>query len=121
MMVIAMLDVKAFLEATNASRQDVIKVVREQYRGFDKSLLSKVENPDRYGVRLVTGAERHLLENITNTAPEIRKRDGHRFTCRVACRLPQGKFDELQRKLRKDGFETVQEGLNELIERYLND
>ena len=63
-----MLQVKEFVESMGLDRKEVIQALREEFPGFDKTLLSKVENPDKYGVRLLNRGEQILEENFSNTA-----------------------------------------------------
>ena len=114
-----MLRVKEFREERGLAAKDVVKVIREQYPGYDRYLNSKVENPERYGVRLVNEAEALLEEAYVKTAPEARKRDRRRLPCKIQCRLSKSKFERLQQALKRDGFDTMQAGLSAIITKYL--
>lgn len=116
-----MIDLRTFRESRNLNARDMVDVVRQDYPGYDRSLQSKAENPDYYGVRLVAGAEKLLEESFTKTAPETKKRDRHRMPRRIQCRMTQAKFAVLQLKFQDDGFETMQEGIAHLIDKYLEE
>lgn len=74
-----MIDLKSFREERNVAACDIVAVMREQYPGYDKTLQSKVERPDRYGIRLVNDAERLIDEAFAKTAQEARRRDNRRL------------------------------------------
>lgn len=116
-----MLDVKAFRESRGATAKQCADVVREQYPGYDKHLHSKVEHPEKYGIRLVLGAEQALEDAFAATFPEPRKRDNRRLKARISCRMTETKFERLQRAFRQDGYATMQEGVSHLIDRFLED
>lgn len=116
-----MLDVKAFREARGVTAKQCADVVREQYPGYDKHLHSKVEHPDRYGIRLVLGAEQALEDAFSTTLPEPRKRDNRRLRAKIQCRMTESKFERLQRAFRHDGYATMQEGVTHLIDKFLED
>lgn len=77
-----MLHVKEFREERGLIQKQVIAVIQERYPGYDKPLNSKVENPEKYGVRLVNDAEQMLEDAFLKTSPIARKPDKRR--------LPQG-------------------------------
>lgn len=114
-----MLNVKDFRTERGLTSTQVVAVMREQYPGYDKYLNSKVENPERYGVRIVNDAERLLEEAFAKTAPEPRKRDYRRLPQRIQCRLSKTEYARLQRALRRNGFDTLQAGMTYIISRYL--
>ena len=116
-----MIDLKGFRYEKGLSPRDIVDVVRLQYPGFDRSLCSKVENSERYGVRLVYGAEVMVEEIFGNHSANGKKRDLHRLRRRVQCRLPDAKYEALQRKLKNEGYETVQDLVNDLINKYLGE
>ncbi len=116
-----MLDVKAFREARGVTAKQCADVVREQYPGYDKHLHSKVEHPDRYGIRLVLSAEQALEDAFSATSPEPRKRDNRRLKAKIQCRMTESKFERLQRAFRHDGYATMQEGISHLIDKFLED
>jgi hypothetical protein len=116
-----MLDVKVFREECGVKAEDVVRTLREQYPGYDKYLNSKVEQPEKYGVRLVNDAERLLAESFQKTAQETRKPDRRRLPCRVQFRLSRGEFGRLQLAFRNAGYKTMQEGMKDMISRYLTD
>ena len=115
-----MLQVKDFREQHGISQRDAVNVIREQYPGMDKHLLSKVENPEKYGVRLVNGAEQVLEDAFATTALKPRKPDKRRKPMRVSCRMSKTLYERLQRALNKAGYDTMQAGISAIIEEWLN-
>lgn len=115
-----MLKVKEFREERGLLASQVVEVVREQYPGYDKYLNSKVENPEKYGIRLVNDAEQMLEDAYLKTAPIARKPDKRRLPQRIQCRMSKTDYERLQQALRADGYDTVQAGITALITQYLN-
>lgn len=114
-----MLKVKEFREERGLLASQVVDVVRERYPGYDKYLNSKVENPEKYGIRLVNDAEQMLEGAYLKTAPVSRKPDKRRLPHKIQCRLSKTEYDRLQHALRADGYDTVQAGIAALITQYL--
>ena len=116
-----MIDLKSFREERNVAACDIVAVMREQYPGYDKTLQSKVERPDRYGIRLVNDAERLINEAFAKTAQEARRRDNRRLKARIQCRMTKTELERLQHALNADGYDTIQAGLTAIIKKYLED
>ena len=114
-----MIRMKEFREGLNLSQRDIIDVVQESAPGFDKYLLSKVERPEKYGIRLLNDIEQTLVEAFPQTAPEPRKPDRRKNPCRLYCRVGKRMYGQLQRALQADGFKTTQDGLVYIISKYL--
>lgn len=114
-----MIQMKEFRESLNLSQRDIIDVVQESAPGFDKYLLSKVERPEKYGIRLLNEIEQTLVEAFPQTAPEPRKPDRRKNPCRLYCRVGKRMYGQLQRALQADGFKTTQDGLVYIISKYL--
>ena len=116
-----MIQMKEFREGRNLSQRDIIDVVQESAPGFDKYLLSKVERPEKYGIRLLNEIEQTLVEAFPQTAPEPRKPDRRKNPCRLYCRVGKRMYGQLQRALQADGFKTTQDGLVYIISKYLEE
>lgn len=114
-----MIQMKEFREGLNLSQRDIIDVVQESAPGFDKYLLSKVERPEKYGIRLLNEIEQNLAEAFPPTVPEARKPDRRKNPCRLYCRVGKRMYGQLQRALQADGFKTTQDGLVYIISKYL--
>lgn len=116
-----MLNVHDHLEQTGTSRKDAVAAIKEKYTGFDKQLLCKVENPDKYGVRLVNGTEQILEEAFTATTQTARRPEKRRLNKRVQCRMSETTLRRLQQAFRRNGFDTVQDGIAFIIDKYLEE
>ena len=116
-----MLYVKEFREARGLQGKQIVEVMREKYPKYDKTIHSKVERPEEYGIRLLCEAENLIEEAFAGTAVQAKKRDGRRLPCRVQCRMSKARFERLQQALRAEGFETVQAGVAHISARYLEE
>ena len=101
--------------------KDMVAVVQELYPKYDKTMQSKCENGDEYGVSIRPDAMKALYERF---APERlvkkRKKDSHRLKGRVSCRLEDADFSALQQRMSKYGYATAQNLLTELVHQYLH-
>ena len=89
------MDYKQFRETNSVSGKDMISALRELYPKYGKATQSMVDNPEKYGVRLLPAAERHLAERF------VGEHDGHkapnrRKPHRLVVYLP----DDLYRQVR---------------------
>ena len=114
-----MMDVKAFAVERGLMGKDLIAVVHAQYRGYGKSEHSKVGNPEKYGIRLLDGAEKLILDAYGATAPAPRRADKRSKPYRVQCRLSRHEYARLQLALKRSGHETMQEFVSRIIAKYL--
>ncbi|MDO4175778.1 MAG: hypothetical protein Q4D42_13550 [Eubacteriales bacterium] len=109
---------------TPQDNAEMILLVKKQYPGFDKSLLSKCTNSQKYGVQLVPEAMKILLKRFgqeqTPEKPQNKRTSsGHRFSCRISARLPDADYAALQQRLKADGYKTMQAWLAEMVRQYL--
>ena len=66
----------------------IVEAVREAYPGFDRSLWSKVQRPDVYGIRLTTGAKL-IADKAQKKRRRRDKRKGHTLSWRAGDELLQ--------------------------------
>jgi hypothetical protein len=103
--------------------RDIVQEVKPVYPGFDKTLLSKCLNADKYGVTMTNGSFECLVKAfpavMSETQKQARKGDGHRLRDRVSCRLEKDEYEALQRFIREDGFDTMQSWLVYTIRNYI--
>ena len=102
--------------------RDIVAAVQELYPSFDKTLLSKAERGDKYGIALRRDAVDAVIERYTPGALEAHKRrraGGHRLTCRISCRLENGEFGLLQQLIRDAGHKTTQGWLSDLVKQQI--
>lgn len=115
-----MLDVKEFRETRDLSVKDVVSVVRESAPGFDRFLLSKVENPEKYGIRLLNGIEQ-ALEDSFSAPKKPSKPDNRKKPCKLTLRLGKLKMRQLQQAAFTEGFETMQSCLEYIVTTWLEE
>lgn len=107
--------------------KDLVKLVNHAgFRGFNKSLMSHCRNPERSGICLQPLAVEAIYEKHPASRPEPagsrrrRKSDGHRFTRRAECRLPDDVADRLQLYVGPGReYKTVSELVYSLITEFL--
>ncbi len=114
---------KSFRVDMKVPAKDLVKIVRTLYPRYDKTLQSKCERSSEYGIAIRNKAIDALIEKY---APDIlasikHKRDGcHRLKRKVTCRLEDDEYAELLRRIKQDGFKTMQSWLQYHIHKYLN-
>ena len=104
--------------------KEMVAVVQALYPKYDKTVQSKCENGDAYGVNLRPDALKALYERF---APELleaqkhAKTERHRLTCRISARLENETYEALQRHMEADGYDTNQELITALVLRYIQE
>lgn len=102
----------------------IVDAVRELYPKYDRTLQSKCEHGDEYGIDLRRNALDSLLEQF---APELleeekyRRGGCHRLTCRVHCRLDAEDYSALLICIKAEGYSTMQGWLSHKICKYLRE
>ena len=92
--------------------KDIVEVIKPMYPKFDKVMQSKAENPE-YGVELRKDAVEAVYRKF---APEkLEKRDTHRLTSRISCRLETEDYEKLRQLSDSRGFSTMQDCLSALV------
>ena len=77
--------------------REMVAVVQKLYPKYDKTMQSKCEHGEEYGVLLRPDALAALYSRFAPDVLEARKRSRHgkhRLTCRVTARLVEGDADE---------------------------
>lgn len=109
-------------------QKDRVRIVREAgYKGYDKSLDSKCENPHKYGVRRLDEAQA-AIEAVA-TAPEgvltgrqgKRTGDRHKPCARISHRLPVERREQIRAAVITCGYGTVQHWLETCVYRLLTE
>lgn len=112
---------KALRVMSGATSKEMVKVVRELYPKYDKTLQSKCER-DEYGIQIKPDAYVALKEAFVGAAKSGKKvtRHGkHRLTSRIYARLTKSDFERLQLQMERDGYATVQDCVTAMVKRYL--
>lgn len=96
--------------------KEVVAIIKKQYPKYSKITHSMVENPHKYGVKLLPEAEALLLES-----PETaRKRGRHRNKYRLSCRVTKSRYEAVKQAIEEDGrFTSVQAFLDWWVYVYL--
>lgn len=77
--------------------KDMVAVVQAIYPKYDKTVQSKCENGDAYGVSLRPDAMAALYAHFAPELAEGRKavkKDAHRLTCRISARLETADYPQ---------------------------
>lgn len=114
------MDVKHFKADRGITTKQVVAVVREVAPKFDKTLLCKVEAPEKYGVKLVQEAEQALEDAFSSTKPVVKK-DNRRKPCKLTLRLGKVKMRRLLQAAHTEGFETMQACLEYIVDCWLEE
>lgn len=102
--------------------KDMVEIIQQYHPKFDKTMLSKCEHGEEYGVQIRREALDSLYEKF---APDLihkvkKERDGrHRLTKRISCRLSDEEHAELLCAIEEDGCKTIQDWLSEQVISYL--
>lgn len=115
-----MIDVKDFREQRSLSVKQVVEVVKESAPAFDRYLLCKVENPEKYGVRLLDGIEQNLKDAFAQPKKPVKK-DQRKKPCKLTFRLGKMKMRRLQQAAFSEGFETMQACLEHVVTSWLDE
>ena len=114
------------LRSLRISRQipakEMVAVVQEKYPKYDKTLQSKCERGDEYGIQLRQDAMAAILAKFSPLLIQpaaTKKGDGHKLTSRISCRLSDEEYAELQQFIKADGFDTMQAWLTHRVRNYI--
>ena len=124
-------DLKKALELSELQPRDAVEILGRKFPSFDKTVLSKCCNPAKYGCVLHPDGYAALREKIPDDGElpqespsepsKRRKTSDHKFTHRVAGRLPDEKYMRLQRCIRLDGYKTTQDWVSAQVDAYLKE
>lgn len=106
----------------NIPAREIVATVRNLYPKYDKMLQSKCERGEKYGIELRADAMDALFEKYAPEQSEASKRgrrDGHRLTCKISCRLEDDEYYRLIACIKDDGFEQMQAWLTFMVRGYL--
>ena len=98
--------------------KDMVAVVQTLYPKYDKTVQSKCENGDAYGVSIRPDAMKALYEQFAPErleAPKRTRHGQHRLTCRISCRLENEDYEALQQLIKASGCATVQDWLTGIV------
>lgn len=103
--------------------KEMVAVVQRLYPKYDKTMQSKCERGDEYGIKIQPDALDALYSEF---APELRekrkrKKDGHRLTCRISCRIKDDEYKALQHRISEEGFKDMQSWLADMVRAYIKE
>lgn len=107
----------------NIPASEIVSIVRRFYPSFDKTMLSKCENGEKYGILLKPNVMDTILDELAPESREVIKRrirGGHRLTHRIHARLEESDYTKLQQYQKRDGYKTMQDLLADLIKKYIS-
>ncbi len=102
--------------------REIVATVRDLYPKYDKMLQSKCERGEKYGIELRADAMDALFEKYAperSGASKRKRRDGHRLTRKISCRLEDDEYDHLIACIKDDGFDQMQAWLSFMVRMYL--
>jgi len=102
--------------------KEMVEVVRGIYPKYDKTMQSKCERGDEYGVQIRRDALDALYARFDPdhlAKAKKKKGDGHRLTCRISCRLEDDEYAALKKYVQADGFGTMQDWLAHTVRKYI--
>lgn len=95
--------------------KDMVEVVRRLYPKYDKTVQSKCENGDVYGVMIRPDAMNALYDAFALEPPAPPKKDKRRLTCRISARLETADYERLQQLIKADGYKTMQDWIADVV------
>lgn len=109
--------------ASEATPQAMVDIVRMHYPKYDKTLQSKCEHTEDYGVELTYPAFRELVIKLLGQAEwdKYKKQtDGHKNQKRITIRMDNETFRRFMAQIHQDGYDTVQAWGMDHILAYIN-
>lgn len=102
--------------------KDMVEVVKDIYPKYDKTMQSKCERGDEYGIQIRHDAMDALYARFDPQRLDKlkkKKEDGHKYTCRISCRLEDAQYSLLLQFIKEEGFRTMQDWLATMVRQYL--
>lgn len=102
--------------------KDIVTLVQEKYPKYDKTLQSKCERGEEYGIDLKSDAMDAILAKYAPEELEAikrKRRGGHRLICKISCRLEDDEYSQLIIAIKDDGFDQMQAWLTYMVRNYL--
>ena len=115
-------ELKALRLKKKIPAKDMVEVVQKLYPKYDKTVQSKCENGELYGIEIAKDAMDALyaaFDPERAAARSARRKDKHRLTCSIRARLETPIYEALQQRIEAEGHATAQDWLTEKILAYL--
>ena len=113
------MDLNNFAEVNNISSKDIAAALKPIYHGIDRSLVSKLRNPARYGAKLIRHAETVLQDTCAVKPYKPHSGDRHLLRHKLSCRVSASKFEGVHTAITRRGYETMQDALDVLTDYFL--
>lgn len=110
-------ELRALRLAKDLPVKAMVEIVQPLYPKYDKTVQSKCENGDAYGIQLRPDAMEALYKAFDPEAltKKRKKKDLHRLTCRISCRLETEEYVRLRQLVAAEGYGTMQDWLTAKI------
>lgn len=126
-------DADAALSIAGIQTRQAAELLKSRFPKLDKSVISRCKKPELYGCRLHEDGYTIIRMAVFGdgeavaTPQEREKRTGvgkhtsggHRFKCRLSCRLPDERYEEFKECIAEDGYATVNDALLTLVLSYI--
>lgn len=106
---------KAYREAVGASPADIVAILTARFAKYDKTLQSKCENTDKYGIEPCKEAFDLLDTHFKRTKRATR----HRRQKRVMCRLSDEDYADFKAAIEESSYPTMQAYMERSIKRFI--
>lgn len=110
---VKMRDLKTVMRLKKISGRSMVELMRTEFPRFDKTLLSKVRNPEAYGVVLHPRGF-----NILNEFPD-RRTENRTLKKRIYGRVTEDEYTALMECITEDKFASVQDWMREEVQFYI--
>lgn len=98
---------------------DFVPIVKEIYPKFDFPLLSKVGQPQKYGVDLRKDALKAICTHFGVEEDPPKNKENRKMPCRIYGRLYESEYIELMGYIKEDGYSTMQDFLVCYLRKYI--
>lgn len=102
--------------------KEIVAEVQTIYPKYDKTLQSKCERGQEYGITIQANAMEALYKKFApekTAAKQRRRKDRHRLQYRIHCRLEESDYMALQAYARADGYSTMQDWLSHMVHEFI--
>lgn len=116
-------DLRALRVKHNIPAREMVAVVQQMYPKYDKTVQSKCENGEAYGITLRPDAMKALRREFDPdglAAQERRKKDRHKMTCRITVRFTDAEYKALQQLIKANGKVTMQDVVRSAVQLYFS-
>ena len=94
----------------------IVQELRKYYPRFDRTMLSKAENGEKWGVVISEEVIREVYAALVEISQfDLKRIDAHRLKNRVSVRLTDYDYAALVSMKEENGYETMQEFLTTMI------